>query len=264
MLTSSIKKSFLALGMCSSLFFISCQKGVDNNDSKASLQLRLTDSPNPDVREVWVDIRDVQISYNDTSMVALSGVHPGVYNLLDLTNGRDTLLADADIPAGNIGQIRLILGDNNYIITNSGERIPLRTPSAQQSGLKVKVNQTVTGGMLYRLVLDFDAARSVVKAGNSGNYNLKPVIRVLTFLPSGGSAKGVVTPANLNTAVYAIQGMDTAAGTFTNSTGNWMIRDIAAGNYTFSFVPADTTKATQQKIVNITLGQTTVVDTLRF
>lgn len=264
MLTSHIKKSFAAIAMASSLFFASCQKGVDSNNSNATLQVRLTDSPNPDVREVWVDIREINISYDDTNMVALTGAHPGIYNLLDLTNGRDTLLADAQIPAGRIGQIRLVLGDNNYIITNSGERIALRTPSAQQSGLKVQVNQDVTGGMLYRLVLDFDAARSVVKAGNSGIYNLKPVIRVLTFLPSGGNAKGVVTPDSLYTAVYAIQGTDTAAGTYTDATGNWMIRDIAAGAYNFSFVPADTTRATQQRNVNITLGQTTVVDTLRF
>jgi hypothetical protein len=30
------------------------------------------------------------------------------------------------------------------------------------------------------ILLDFDVARSVVKAGNSGNYNLHPVINVST------------------------------------------------------------------------------------
>jgi hypothetical protein len=36
--------------------------------------------------------------------------------------------------------------------------------------LKLKINQTLVAGAM--ILLDFDVARSVVKAGNSGNYNL--------------------------------------------------------------------------------------------
>ena len=73
----------------------------------------------------------------------LAAHHPGLYNLMDLTNGKDTILADAEIPQGSISQIRLILGDNNFIITKSGEKKMLTTPSAQQSGLKVQIKQDV-------------------------------------------------------------------------------------------------------------------------
>ena len=87
----------------------------------ASLQVRLTDGPDPNVREVWVDIQQIEIIMSDTSHpIILDGTHPGVYNLLAFSDGKDTLLADATIPAGTISQIRLILGDNNYIITNDG------------------------------------------------------------------------------------------------------------------------------------------------
>jgi Domain of unknown function (DUF4382) len=144
-----------------SLVMIGCQKNAGKT-SQPRLQVRLTDNPDPNVKEVWVDIKEVRIKMNDTSEIIVGGAHPGLYNLLDLTNGKDTILADAEIPAGSISQLRLVLGDNNYIITKDDKKISLTTPSAQQSGLKVQIKQDVTGGVLYRLVLDFDAAKSIV------------------------------------------------------------------------------------------------------
>lgn len=242
----------------------SCQKnsGSGSTSSKPRLQVSLTDAP-ADAKEVWVDIKEVRIKMGDTSEITLSGAHPGVYNLLDLTNGKDTILADAEIPAGSISQIRLILGDNNYIITNSGEKFSLKTPSAQQSGLKVQIHQDVTGGVLYRIKLDFDAGKSVVKAGNSGNYILKPVLRVISFVPSGGNVKGVVAPDSVQTFVYAINGPDTVATTATDTTGKYWFGDIAGGTYTFSYVPNDTIHKDASRSVTVILGQTTVVDTVK-
>lgn len=245
------------------LVVVSCQKNSGSStSSKPRLQVRLTDGP-ADVKEVWVDIKEVKIKMGDTSEITVGGAHPGVYNLLDLTDGKDTILADAEIPAGSISQIRLVLGDNNYIITNSGEKINLTTPSAQQSGLKVQIHQDVTGGVLYRLVLDFDAGRSIVKAGNSGKYILKPVLRVISFVPSGGNVKGVVAPDSVQTYVYAINGTDTVASTATDTTGKYWIGDIGAGSYTFSYVPNDTIHKNASRNVTVTLGQTTVVDTVK-
>jgi len=257
------------LAIAGASFLVSCSDGETSagGSQNARLQVMLTDAPNNNVKEVWVDIEGVQINREDSTgnaWVTLAGSHPGVYNLLDLTNGRDTLLSDAEIPAGRISQMRLMLGTDNYVILNDGTRVNLETPSAQQSGLKVNVNETVGGGLLYRLVLDFDAARSVVRAGNSGRYILKPVLRILSFVPSGGIVRGVVTPDSIRTSVYAIQGTDTISSTFTDTlNGRWLINDLAAGAYTFSFVPADSVLQPTTRSVNVTLGQTTVVDTVR-
>src|SRR5664279_133690 len=139
----------LALGLLAIISLSSCSKNERNNTSNAKLQIGLTDDPDPSVKEVWVDIQQIEVIMDGSGPIILSGTHPGVYNLLELANGRDTLLADAEIPPGNISQIRLILGDNNYLVTASGEHIALKTPSAQQSGLKVQVHQAVTGGILY-------------------------------------------------------------------------------------------------------------------
>lgn len=241
----------------------SCQKNAGKYD-KPRVQIRLTDAPDPNVKEVWVDIREVWLKMGDSSETKLTGAYPGVYNLLELTNGKDTLLADAEIPAGTISQIRLVLGDNNYIITKTGDKIFLTTPSAQQSGLKVQLHQTVSGGLLYRLVLDFDAGKSIVKAGNSGNYLLKPVLRLISFASSGGIVKGVVMPDSIVTSVYAIKGPDTIASTFTTKPGGmYLFRDIPDGSYNFSYVPNDTIHKTAVRTATVVLGQTTIIDTVK-
>ncbi len=246
------------------VFASSCHKKTRSSNEQPRLQVRLTDNPDPNVKEVWVDIREVRIKMSDDQEIILNGAHPGIYNLYDLTNGRDTILADADIPAGTISQIRLVLGDNNYVITKDGSRIELTTPSAQQSGLKVQVKQDVSGGILYRLILDFDAAKSIVKAGNSGKYILKPVLRIISFLPSGGNVRGVVAPVFERTTIYAINGPDTLASTSTSIiNGQYFIRNLPAGPYSFSYVPDNIIYKNAMRNVPVTLGQTTVVDTVR-
>jgi hypothetical protein len=248
------------------LFFSSCSKN-DKSSSTTSgrLQVALTDGPDPSVKEVWVDIQQIEILMSDTTHpLILNGSHPGVYNLLDFSDGKDTLLADATIPPGTISQIRLILGDNNYIITKDGVKIPMKTPSAQESGLKVQVHQEVSGGILYRLTLDFDAGKSIVKAGNSGNYLLKPVLRIISLIPSGGDIFGVVMPDSPKTFVFAIQGLDTIASTSTDTTnGKFLFKDIPAGNYSLYFLPSDTTLKQASINTVVALGQITNVDTIR-
>lgn len=248
----------------SALLIFSCQKNTNSGGEQPRLQLRLTDNPPVGVKEVWVDIKQVEIKVGDNSSpVILSGVRAGMYNLLELTGGRDTLLADALIPSGTISQIRLILGDNNYIITPAGKKVALKTPSAQQSGLKVQLHQEVAGGILYRLALDFDVARSIVQAGNSDNLILKPVLRVLSFVPSGGNLTGVVLPYSVLTSVIATQGADTIASAFTNtSTGIYFLKDIPAGNYSLTFIPTDTAYKVFYKNATVVLGQSTIVDSV--
>jgi hypothetical protein len=256
---------FIVCIMGALLFLGSCSKNDKSTGTNSRLQVSLTDGPDPSVKEVWVDIQQIEILMGDTSKpLILNGSHPGLYNLLDFSDGKDTLLADATIPPGTISQIRLILGDNNYIITKDDVKIPMKTPSAQESGLKVQVHQEVTGGILYRLTLDFDAGKSIVKAGNSGNYLLKPVLRIFSLIPSGGDIQGVVMPDSAKTFVFAIQGLDTIASTSTDtSNGKFLFKDIPAGNYSLFFLPTDTTLKQMSINAVVALGQITNVDTVK-
>lgn len=233
-----------------SIFWMACS---DDNQT-AKLEVRLTDAPG-DYEEVNIDIQSVEINNGEgNSGWTTLDVESGVYNILELTNGLDTLLASTELPAGRISQIRLILGDNNSVKVN-GVTKPLSTPSAQQSGLKLNLQAELSEGITYTITLDFDAARSIVRRGN-GSYSLKPVIRALQKA-SSGSIKGTVTPLEASPAVFAISGTDTVATAYTDEAGKFMLRSIPAGTYTVSFDPKTGYVPQQKESVTVTLGTIT-------
>lgn len=237
-----------------------CDKSESNQN--AELQVMLTDAP-ADYEEVLIDIQDVQIHVSDIedegSWVSLD-VNKGIYNLLDFRNGMDTLLATIELPPGMVSQMRLILGPDNQLKTN-GEYHELATPSAQQSGLKFNIHANLTGGVVYKLWIDFDAARSIVHKGNGG-YSLKPVIRTYTEAVSGAIA-GHVSPAESLPYIMAIAGGDTI-GAFAAENGSYMIQAVPAGLWSLKFEPVVPFSDTTLTGVTVVNGMVTVVDTLYF
>ncbi len=218
------------------LFSVSCS---DSGNGTARLQVSLVDGPG-DYEKVNIDIQDFLINYSsdDTGWQALNLISPGVFNLLELTGGVDLLLVDEELPVGELNQIRLVLGDNNSVVID-GEEIPLDTPSAQQSGLKLNVNSVLEEGIIYRIVLDFDADESIVKAGNSGKYNLKPVVRAMTEAQSG-AITGKVVPFDVQVMVYAHQGVDSdTIRTYADDIGKFLIHGVPAGTYEVEVEPEE-------------------------
>jgi hypothetical protein len=181
-------------------------------------------------------------------------VEDGIYNLLELTNGLDTLLGSAVLPAGRVSQIRLILGTNNSIMVN-GVTSALTTPSAQQSGLKLNVNATLKAGVTYVITLDFDVARSIVK-NNNETYSLKPVIRALQEATSG-AISGTTTPLAATPAIFVIQGTDTVATSYTDEAGHFLLRGVPAGTYVVSFSPSVGYTPQQSEGIVVTVGNVT-------
>ncbi|MDR7372680.1 DUF4382 domain-containing protein [Flavobacterium aquidurense] len=227
----------LASMLC--LFLTSCSNSDSDDSSQTSkVSVRMTDAPG-DYDEVNVEVVDVKIkSTSETGedgWVSIGNITPGIYNLLDLTGGVNVLLADNEVPSGYLGQIRLILGEHNTVVKD-GKTYPLKTPSAQQSGLKLKVNQTLTAGATYDFLLDFDVEHSVVvEAGNSGGFNLHPVIRVSTTATSG-IIKGIVTPFTFQSLV-TVQVGDATVSAYTNELGVFQLNGIPAGTYTVTITP---------------------------
>lgn len=151
--------------------FASCSDDDKPTEGNARMSVKLTDAPG-DYDAVYVDVRDVVIKTNGSETeTSIGQVNAGVYNLLELTGGASVLLVDDEIPAGTVSQIRLVLGDNNTVVID-GQTYPLATPSAQQSGLKIQVNETLQAGIFYEFILDFDVEESIVVQGN-GNYSFK-------------------------------------------------------------------------------------------
>jgi hypothetical protein len=246
--------------ICALVFLAGCSKSESN--SNATLQVMLTDAP-ADYDAVLIDIQDVQIhvSENDAegSWQSLE-VNKGVYNLLDFRDGMDTVLAAIELPAGTISQMRLLLGPNNQIVTG-GETHNLETPSAQQSGLKFNIQATLTGGVLYKLWIDFDAARSIVHKGNGG-YLLKPVIRTFTEAVSG-AISGNVSPAEAMPYVMALTSTDTL-GTYAADNGSFRIDGVPAGIWKVKFEPKDPYADTTINDINVVNGAVTRMDTVFF
>ncbi|MEP2671113.1 MAG: DUF4382 domain-containing protein [Cyclobacteriaceae bacterium] len=229
----------------------------DSNEQQTTrLEVRLTDAPG-DYEAVNINITGVEVHMDDGSPESgwmELNVEAGIYDLLKLTNGIDTLLATAELPAGRISQMRLILGDNNTIKV-AGQEMPLTTPSGQQSGLKFNIQTDLTEGVVYQVLIDFDAAKSILQTGNS-TYKLKPVIRTITSAESG-AIKGVVEPMEANPMVFAIIGIDTIASTKASEAGAFLLRGLPAGTYSVSFNPKEGYSPALKTDITVTLGSVT-------
>lgn len=209
--TLKLLKTLCAAGLL--LAMAACGGGIGGTGSPQSgtLRIGLTDAPACGYDEVNVSIRAVQVhqvaSAGETDpgwrTVVDFGDAPRRFDLLTLTNGVIAELGQAELPAGTYTQLRLLLAANtpghplaNSVKPTGGSERPLDTPSGQQTGLKLNVDITVPEGQVADVVLDFDACRSVVRAGNSGKFLLKPVIAVLPRLSDAGSRViGFVDPA---------------------------------------------------------------------
>jgi Domain of unknown function (DUF4382) len=169
--------SLSLLAVIVTVAFIACSKDNKNDSGKnTTLKVRLTDNPVM-ADEVNVDIQQVRVKFSDDSIHGWTDLstHAGIYDLLGLQNGVDTLLAVGMIPTNIVKEIRLVLGSNNSIKVNNTV-FPLTIPSGSESGLKIKVNKQLNG-TLDSLLIDFDAALSIHQLGN-GDYQLKPVLKL--------------------------------------------------------------------------------------
>jgi hypothetical protein len=254
-------KKLLILMLFFSLVLFSCKKdeAPDFGKGTSRLTFRLTDAPG-DFDEVNIDITGAQAIVND-SVVNLV-VNAGIYNLLDFVNGKDTLLVDQMIPSGKLSQIRLILGENNSLKIDK-DTFGLKTPSAQQSGLKLNVHADFLQGIAYEYTIDFDAARSIVETGN-GKYILKPVLKVFTKSVSG-AIQGVVSPASAKPLIYAISAQLDSSSTYADTlSGKYMFKGMSEGIYKLSFLPQGAYKDSVLNNVSVKNGVITRVDTLKF
>jgi len=158
------------------LIFSGCSKDQSTPATGTSkLKIQLTDNPY-NATEVNVQILQVRVNFrgDSTGWIDLD-TKDSIYNLLDLQNGVVTPLAQGNVPADTLREIRFILGDSNSIKIGN-DVFPMKVPSGSESGLKIKLNKKLNA-TLDSLVVDFDAALSILKTGND-KYILKPVLKI--------------------------------------------------------------------------------------
>jgi hypothetical protein len=248
---TNLRWSVLLVVAFAGAIFFACKKdnSVDQEipPGKQHVSIYLTDHP-AFFDQVLIDIRSVSVLIDTCNRNDSAGnddddndnencwvwdsldIRTGVYDLLTLRNGVDTLFATGVIPEGRIKKIRIRLGDDNALVKDS-LTYPLDLPRGFED-ITIKIRggdwDEFEPGRL-RLWLDFDAKRSIVFLWNN-RFMLKPVIHA--FVPkTTGSIEGRVTPDEANAVISVYNGTDTAyALPFRD--GKFKVRGLQEGSYT--------------------------------
>ena len=240
-------KWILALLTIGLVTLLSSCGGGSSTSSIGTLNLSLTDAPSCGYEHVYVTVDRVRVHQSSDAEDGDSGWSEIVLSparkidLLTLTNGVLEELGQTALPAGKYTQMRLVLVSNddvpfsNAVVPMGGSETELKTPSGQQTGLKMNVNITVEPDKVADFVLDFNACKSVVTRGHTGMYNLKPVISVIPRLSDAGQRiVGYVAPsmATTDTTVSAqIAGTVVKATQPDTTTGQFVLYPVPAGTY---------------------------------
>ena len=237
-----------AVAASAALVLSACGGGGSDSSSmstgQGTLRVSLTDAPSCGFDHVNVTVQKVSVNQSATASDTDAGwtditLSPAMrVDLLSLTNGALATLGQTPLSAGHYSQIRLVLAANdssnplaNSVVPTGGAETALTTPSAQQSGLKMNADITIAANQLVDFVLDFNACKSVVHAGNSGKYLLKPVISVTPSYISG--VTGYLDPSlgNGGTLVSVQQAGAIVKGTTPDATGKFTLEPVAPGTY---------------------------------
>jgi hypothetical protein len=257
-----LKFIIIVFSVCIMLSLTACGGGDESSSAAGSLSLKLTDATTNDYNAVYVTIKEVQVCTDDESdgddnSWVIVAEPNRTYNLLKLVNGVQEQLGVTDLDAGRYTQMRLIIGMEaddklnilgvnhpfaNYVIINVDEEVDdeerckeMIIPSGIKTGIKLVSGFEIYENQTTELILDFDASRSVVQAGNSGNWLLKPTIKVIGTV---ATISGTVTDSEglgLEGASVSVQFYDddviVQASTSTNENGEYVLFVVAPNVY---------------------------------
>lgn len=271
-------KHLLATGVTAAataaILLVSCSKNdLSANDQpvppgKQSVNLYLTDDPGY-FDHVYVDIQSVQVlvdtcdkdmnhwnNGNDRDDSCKSWetlqMGAGIYDILALRNGLDTLLASGLVPEGKVKKIKIEIGARNSLVKDS-TTYPLSLPGNRTSAtivLSLKGNEweKIASGK-YRLWLDFDVQRSIIQVRNNTFY-LNPMLRWF-IQKTTASVSGYVKPQNAYPVISVFNGTDTAYA-LPEKDGRFKVRGLTAGTYTVFINASNGYRDTT--ITNVTLN----------
>lgn len=284
---------------CAALFVAACGGGGGDSAGTGTLRTAMTDAPSCGYDNVFVTVDRIRV--NNSANAEPDGAgwsevvleQPRQIDLLDLQNGVIEELGEVTLPVGRVQQVRLVLMDNatadpadiefdpdadpsrapNHVVFSAGGFEDLKTPSGQQSGVKINVGIDVAEGQVADLLIDFDACQSVVEAGGSGNFLLKPVLTAIPRLSSGvrGSVADALVPEGVSVSLQqdgeVVRATAPIESTDLDENGNFILAQVTPGTYDLVFTaPGFVTKVVtdvvvpEGELVNLDPDSTTAVD----
>ena len=294
--TRNILAGWLTIIVISLVLITACNKENSNSSStipsgQQKVSVTLNDGPVLNFTSVIVDIRYVEVKvdtgklrhdddyYNDDhegdnddhddngnhhgdrfGIWDTVGVTPGLYDLVKLQNGIDTLIATGITQSGKITKIRVTLGNNNSVSTDAGHQFPLpicdRSPYVYANIRTVSLDSI--GNNQFIVHLDFNIARSI--RFDDGQYCLKPVITPYSNNNSG-SIEGIVLPAAAHAYVEVLNISDTALA-IPEDQGEFKIKGLPPGVYSVSFKSVALYHDTTLTNITVLLGEETKLPTI--
>jgi Domain of unknown function (DUF4382) len=159
---------------------------------ESQLRIFLTDVPSDYIASAEVTISHVYLVPNtdgpESVQLLSASESPKTFDLMDLRNGVQALLADATVPAGDYNQLRLVVDNatvtlvDGYTFADGTTTRTLSIPSSATAGIKVQLASSVEAadGEMTILVVDFDVNQSFVMQGSAES---RTSIIGFTFIP---------------------------------------------------------------------------------
>ncbi len=136
------------------------------------LKVYVTDPPPPDMKEIWVDVKDLDVHRSDGEWETIA-VDTEPFDLKAIEGIQD-FLAEQIVGAGTYTQVRFEV-NSVTVVTDDDVEHDAKVPSGK---IKLVGTFEVVGGESTEITLDFNGKKSVVVTGN-GEYIFKPVIKLL-------------------------------------------------------------------------------------
>lgn len=285
-------KKIACLPLASVLLAAACGGGgggASNNGMAAGtggLKMVVTDDPFPldVVKQANVHVSGVKIHKEANADDGFTDLDVGSgldIDLLSLRNGVTVTAIDQILPAGSIGQIRLLIDSASLTLTNdavySTDLGNLDLTSAKTSGLKIFVDPPIdiTEGQTTDVLLDFDLTKTFHAVPpkdplNANKFMLMPGIRAVNMVDSG-EVTGTVTMDDgtgnqvaVDMANVSVQPPgdsdpnDAIATTATDANGNYTFLGVVPGTYDI-LASKDAAKGTAAG-VSVTAAHSTTAD----
>jgi Domain of unknown function (DUF4382) len=247
---------FFLLAMVATTVIYSCRK---ENEEDPLLELTLIDAPT-DFQEVNIQVIGAEVKVKK-ALDGIEGWRPltvqsGIINILSLTNGVEHLLSSTRLPVGDIGEIRLKLGQSNTVKVMNVIHVLNFDERNDSASLKLEFKKKIVAGTTYRATLDFDADKSIkVDSSNRANvkYHMKPKLRLITDA-NNGSIRGELT-GTCGATIQAIRGVDTVS-TFPTA-GKFLLPGLASGTYAVHVKSQSPCRDTTIQNVKVEVGKAT-------